>query len=227
MSEDARRRNPVGRRARLAGRGARHRPARPGHRCQPAFRLHRRHARAVRSCRVAPIASQIVDRRRPPLARLGACRRRPPRHRRPQGRARRRPPLHRRRQPRDPHAAQRHPRHGRAAGRERALAAQRDYAAAIRKSGARLLDLLNNVLDFSRMEAGDIPLDAAPFDPVRPRAGRRRTSRPARSRRRARHRRHRRSRPARAHDRRRRPPAPDPVQPRRQRHQVHRAAAPC
>ncbi len=43
-------------------------------------------------------------------------------------------------------------------------AEQRDYAGAIRKSGARLLDLLNNVLDFSRMEAGDIPLDAAPFD---------------------------------------------------------------
>ena len=44
--------------------------------------------------------------------------------------------------------------------------AQRDYASAIRKSGARLLDLLNNVLDFSRMEAGDIPLEAAPFDPA-------------------------------------------------------------
>lgn len=44
--------------------------------------------------------------------------------------------------------------------------AQRDYAAAIRKSGARLLDLLNNVLDYSRMEAGDIPLDAAPFNPA-------------------------------------------------------------
>ena len=43
-------------------------------------------------------------------------------------------------------------------------AEQRDYAGAIRKSGARLLDLLNNVLDFSRMEAGDIPLDVAPFD---------------------------------------------------------------
>ncbi|MEQ1783830.1 MAG: ATP-binding protein, partial [Hyphomonadaceae bacterium] len=44
------------------------------------------------------------------------------------------------------------------------LPSQRDYAVAIRKSGARLLDLLNNVLDFSRMEAGDIPLDMAPFD---------------------------------------------------------------
>ena len=44
------------------------------------------------------------------------------------------------------------------------LPSQRDYASAIRKSGMRLLDLLNNVLDFSRMEAGDIPLDIAPFD---------------------------------------------------------------
>jgi signal transduction histidine kinase/CheY-like chemotaxis protein len=41
---------------------------------------------------------------------------------------------------------------------------QRDYAGAIRKSGSRLLDLLNNVLDFSRMEAGDIPMDETPFD---------------------------------------------------------------
>ncbi len=45
-------------------------------------------------------------------------------------------------------------------------ASQRDYTQAIRKSGARLLDLLNNVLDFSRMEAGDIPMDMAPFDPA-------------------------------------------------------------
>lgn len=44
--------------------------------------------------------------------------------------------------------------------------AQRDYAAAIRKSGARLLDLLNNVLDYSRMEAGDVPLEHAAFDPA-------------------------------------------------------------
>jgi signal transduction histidine kinase/CheY-like chemotaxis protein len=44
--------------------------------------------------------------------------------------------------------------------------AQREYALAIRKSGARLLDLLNNVLDYSRLEAGDIPLEAAPFAPA-------------------------------------------------------------
>ncbi len=42
---------------------------------------------------------------------------------------------------------------------------QREYTDAIRKSGSRLLDLLNNVLDFSRLEAGAIPLDMAPFDP--------------------------------------------------------------
>jgi signal transduction histidine kinase/CheY-like chemotaxis protein len=44
--------------------------------------------------------------------------------------------------------------------------AEREYAHAIRKSGARLLDLLNNVLDYSRLEAGDIPLEAAPFAPA-------------------------------------------------------------
>jgi signal transduction histidine kinase/CheY-like chemotaxis protein len=44
--------------------------------------------------------------------------------------------------------------------------AEREYALAIRKSGARLLDLLNNVLDYSRLEAGDIPLEAAPFAPA-------------------------------------------------------------
>lgn len=43
--------------------------------------------------------------------------------------------------------------------------AQKEYAAAIRKSGTRLLDLLNNVLDYSRFEAGELLLDEAPFDP--------------------------------------------------------------
>ncbi len=43
---------------------------------------------------------------------------------------------------------------------------QKEYAAAIRKSGARLLDLLNNVLDYSRLEAGEIPLEVAPFNPA-------------------------------------------------------------
>ncbi|MBI1360587.1 MAG: response regulator [Alphaproteobacteria bacterium] len=43
---------------------------------------------------------------------------------------------------------------------------EREYVAAIRKSGSRLLDLLNNVLDYSRLQNGDIPLEAAPFDPA-------------------------------------------------------------
>lgn len=45
-------------------------------------------------------------------------------------------------------------------------AEQREYVAAIGKSGARLLDLLNNVLDYSRMESGELPLASAPFDPA-------------------------------------------------------------
>ena len=44
--------------------------------------------------------------------------------------------------------------------------AQKEYALAIRRSGARLLDLLNNVLDYSRIEAGDVPLEYAPFSPA-------------------------------------------------------------
>ncbi len=42
---------------------------------------------------------------------------------------------------------------------------QKEYVEAIGKSGSRLLDLLNNVLDYSRLEAGDIPLDIGSFDP--------------------------------------------------------------
>ncbi|MDG1825037.1 MAG: histidine kinase dimerization/phospho-acceptor domain-containing protein, partial [Henriciella sp.] len=37
--------------------------------------------------------------------------------------------------------------------------AQREYAEAIRQSGGRLLDLLNNILDFARLDAGAIDLD--------------------------------------------------------------------
>lgn len=43
---------------------------------------------------------------------------------------------------------------------------QKEYVTAIRKSGSRLLDLLNNVLDYSRMEQGDLPLEYAPFTPA-------------------------------------------------------------
>ncbi|MBI1340654.1 response regulator [bacterium] len=43
---------------------------------------------------------------------------------------------------------------------------QRAYVEAIRRSGARLLDLLNNVLDFSRLEAGAMPLEESVFAPA-------------------------------------------------------------
>ena len=43
--------------------------------------------------------------------------------------------------------------------------AQREYAEAIRLSGSRLLDLLNNVLDYARMDAGGIEIEASEFSP--------------------------------------------------------------
>lgn len=44
--------------------------------------------------------------------------------------------------------------------------AQREYAEAIRQSGARLLDLLNNVLDYARLDASAVELEAENFSPV-------------------------------------------------------------
>ncbi|MEM1150549.1 MAG: ATP-binding protein [Pseudomonadota bacterium] len=45
--------------------------------------------------------------------------------------------------------------------------AQKEYAEAIRGSGARLLDLLNNVLDHARLDAGGMELEDEVFCPVR------------------------------------------------------------
>jgi len=44
--------------------------------------------------------------------------------------------------------------------------AQREYAEAIRLSGSRLLGMLNNVLDYARLDAGDIELEETSFCPV-------------------------------------------------------------
>ncbi len=45
--------------------------------------------------------------------------------------------------------------------------AQKEYAEAIRLSGARLLELLNNVLDFARLDADKLELESVSFCPVR------------------------------------------------------------
>lgn len=42
---------------------------------------------------------------------------------------------------------------------------QREYLAAIRQSGEHLLDLVTEILDFSRLESGRVMLEEAPFDP--------------------------------------------------------------
>ena len=43
--------------------------------------------------------------------------------------------------------------------------AQREYVEAIQLSGSRLLDMLNNVLDYARLDAGDIELEETRFSP--------------------------------------------------------------
>lgn len=43
--------------------------------------------------------------------------------------------------------------------------AQREYVVAIQQSGSQLLDLLNNVLDYARMEAGAVDLEQVVFQP--------------------------------------------------------------
>lgn len=45
-------------------------------------------------------------------------------------------------------------------------AAQREYADAIQNSGERLLDLLNNVLDFARLDTGEIEVSEEVFRPT-------------------------------------------------------------
>ncbi len=42
---------------------------------------------------------------------------------------------------------------------------QRSYAEAVRESGAALLALINDLLDYSKLDAGRLELEAAPFDP--------------------------------------------------------------
>lgn len=41
---------------------------------------------------------------------------------------------------------------------------QREYAEAIQRSGQRLLEIINSILDFARIESGRLELRAAPFD---------------------------------------------------------------
>ena len=52
---------------------------------------------------------------------------------------------------------------------------QRSYAEAVRESGAALLALINDILDYSKLEAGRLELDDGAFRPLRPYSKRHRT----------------------------------------------------
>ena len=45
--------------------------------------------------------------------------------------------------------------------------AQREYVETIRLSGSRLLDMLNNILDYARLDAGEVELENTWFSPTR------------------------------------------------------------
>jgi len=83
--------------------------------------------------------------------------------------------LPRQHEPRDPHTDERRDRHGRAAARHPLNEEQRSYAAQVARSGEQMLTLINDILDVSKIEAGQLELDVADFDSTR------RSSRPARS----------------------------------------------
>ena len=68
-------------------------------------------------------------------------------------------------EPRDPHAAERRHRHGRAAARaRRSTPSSAATLQTVRTSGDALLGVINDILDFSKIEAGKFELDEHDFD---------------------------------------------------------------
>ena len=100
---------------------------------------------------------------------------------------------------------------------------QRENLEIVKSATDSLLSIINDLLDFSKMEAGKLELDPVEFEPARRPRGHAGHARPAGPREGPRAGLSRRSRGARSAHRRPGAAAPDPRQPGRQRDQVHRA----
>ena len=66
-------------------------------------------------------------------------------------------------EPRNPHAHERHSRHGLAHARQTLDTDQRDCLETAQSSGEGLLTLINDILDFSKIEAGKLELETVTF----------------------------------------------------------------
>ena len=145
---------------------------------EPRLPCHRR-GQERRRDRHPGVELQRHDRRdpraRPPPreaprdARAGG-RRSHPRSQRGQGgggiRQRREVRVPRHHEPRDPHADERHAGHGRAPGRRDLPVRQRRYAEVIARSGQSLLAIINDILDFAKVESGKLELERIAVDPA-------------------------------------------------------------
>ena len=66
--------------------------------------------------------------------------------------------------PRNPHAHERHPRHGRTRSRHSPQRRATEYLRNVQICGETLLTLINDILDFSKIEAGKLELNSEPFN---------------------------------------------------------------